>query len=570
MNKDIITDSETLQNEENNTNKFKDKYNFGENVYIFDESMPQNYIQDVCDKIFRTQEANHFGDERYAVFFKPGSYEINMKVGFYTQVAGLGEKPYDVNVTGAVEVDAAWSNGNALCNFWRACENISITPTGGVAKWAVSQASPLRRVYIRGDVTLYDGGWSSGGFLADSIIEGEIISGTQQQWFSRNNEFKNWNGSSYNMFFVGDTNPPEGQWPENPFTKIESAPVMREKPFLMIDDDGDYKIFVPEFKRDAKGTTWKDGIALGKKVSLDNFYIAHSNKTSASDINCALGQGKNILFTPGIYHIDETIEINNKDTIILGIGIATLLADNGVVIMSISDVEGVIVSGLLFDAGTVESPVLLEVGKEDESNNNSSNPIVLSDLFFRVGGADIGKAEVCLKINRDYVIGDHFWVWRADHGKGVGWDTNITSNGVIVNGNDVTLYALMVEHFHKYQIIWNGERGKTYFYQSEIPYDAPNQTSWMNGKTKGYASYKVSDKVNSHDAYGIGVYSYIINRGIKLDSAIEVPDKQGINVKNAVTVYLNGHGGISNIINKDNKAVNWFNRMSRSTEYLQK
>jgi hypothetical protein len=570
MNKDIMTDSETLNNEENNANKLKDKYNFGENVYIFDQSMSTNYIQDICDKIFRTQEANHFGEERYAVFFKPGSYEINMKVGFYTQVAGLGEKPYDVNVIGAVEVDAAWSNGNALCNFWRTCENISITPTGGVAKWAVSQASPLRRVYIRGDVTLFDGGWSSGGFLADSLIEGEIISGTQQQWFSRNNEFRSWNGSSYNMFFVGDSNPPEGQWPEHPFTKIESALVMREKPFLMIDDDGDYKIFVPEFQRDAKGTTWKDGENVGKKVSLDNFYIANSKKTSASDINCALEQGKNILFTPGIYHVDETIEIKNKDTIILGIGIATLLADNGVVIMSISDVEGVIVSGLLFDAGTVESPVLLEVGKEGESSNNSSNPIVLSDLFFRVGGADIGKAEVCLKINSDYVIGDHFWVWRADHGKGVGWDTNVTSNGVVVNGNDVTLYALMVEHFHKYQTIWNGERGKTYFYQSEIPYDAPNQNSWMNGKTKGYASYKVSDKVNSHDAYGIGVYSYIINRDIKLDSAIEVPDKQGINVKNAVTVYLNGHGGISNIINKDNKAVNCFNRMRRSTEYLQK
>ncbi|MBK1809868.1 sialidase [Clostridium sp. YIM B02505] len=570
MDKNISNAAEILQNEVNNSNKLKDKYNFGENVYIFDESMPKAYIQDICDKIFKTQEANHFGEERYAIFFKPGSYEISMKVGFYTQVAGLGEKPYDVNVTGAVEVNAAWRDGNALCNFWRTCENISITPTDGVAKWAVSQASPLRRVYIKGDLTLYDGGWSSGGFLADSLIEGEIISGTQQQWFSRNNEFKSWDGSSYNMFFVGDVNPPEGQWPEHPFTKIESTPIMREKPFLMIDDDGDYKVFVPEFKSETKGITWKDGKVLGKKVSLENFYIAHPNKSSARDINYALEQGKNILFTPGIYHIDETIEIKKKDTIILGIGIATLLADKGSVTMSIDDVEGVIVSGLLFDAGVVESPLLLEVGKEGAANNNSSNPIVLSDLFFRVGGADIGRAEVCLKINSDYVIGDHFWVWRADHGKGVSWDTNITSNGVIVNGNDVTLYALMVEHFHKYQTIWNGERGKTYFYQSEIPYDAPNQDRWMNGKIKGYASYKVSDKVNSHEAYGIGVYSYIINQGIKLDRAIEVPDKKGVKIKNAVTIYLSGHGGISNIINEDHKAVNRINRMSRCMEYSQK
>ena len=88
------------------------------------------------------------------------------------------------------------------------------------------------------------------------------------------------------------------------------------------------------------------------------------------------------------------------------------------------------------------------------------------------------------------------WLWRADHGAGVGWSVNTADTGLVVNGNDVTMYGLFVEHFQKYQTIWNGERGRTYFYQNEFPYEMPNQAAWMNGSTRGYAAYKVADSVN--------------------------------------------------------------------------
>ena len=75
-----------------------------------------------------------------------------------------------------------------------------------------------------------------------------------------------------------------------------------------------------------------------------------------------MAKGKNLLFTPGIYELTDTIRVGRANTVVLGLGFATLRANNGVTAMTIADVDGVIVAGLLFDAGEVNSPVLLEVG----------------------------------------------------------------------------------------------------------------------------------------------------------------------------------------------------------------
>lgn len=88
-------------------------------------------------------------------------------------------------------------------------------------------------------------------------------------------------------------------------------------------------------------------------------------------------------------------------------------------------------------------------------------------MYFRVGGANYkGKVKNCVTINSNDVIGDNFWVWRADHGDNVGWNMNTAPNGIVINGDNVTMYGLFVEHFQEYQTIWNGNGGKLYFYQS--------------------------------------------------------------------------------------------------------
>jgi len=213
-------------------------------------------------------------------------------------------------------------------------------------------------------------------------------------------------------------------------------------------------------------------------------------------------------------------------------------------------VDGVKIAGLLFDAGTTSSPALLEVGPSGSAADHGQNPTSLHDLFFRVGGAGPGKADTSLKINSRQVLGDHFRIWRADHGEGVGWNVNTTRNGLVVNGADVTLYGLFVEHFHEYQTIWNGNGGRLFFYQSEIPYDVPDQAGWMNGAANGYALYKVGSQVTSHAATGLGIYCFFqTNPQVKLGSAIEAPTATGVKFSRMATVSLGGKGEITHVIN---------------------
>ena len=188
---------------------------FGPNVLVFDPSMTN--IQSQLDAIFRKQESNQFGSDRYAYLFKPGQYRLDVQMGFYMQALGLGQSPDRVAITGAVRSTAGWMRGNATCNFWRAVENLSVTPTQDRNPdiWAVSQGTALRRVHVKGDLNLWDGGWSSGGFIADCLIDGRVNSGSQQQWLSRNAQWGSWTGGSWNMVFVGVVNPPErgrGLW----------------------------------------------------------------------------------------------------------------------------------------------------------------------------------------------------------------------------------------------------------------------------------------------------------------------------------------------------------------------
>jgi hypothetical protein len=171
-------------------------------------------------------------------------------------------------------------------------------------------------------------------------------------------------------------------------------------------------------------------------------------------------------------------------------------------------------------------------------------------VFARVGGPGVGKATVSVQINSSNVIVDHTWLWRADHGSGVGWTSNTAQNGLVVNGANVTIYGLFVEHFQQFQVLWNGNGGKVYFYQSEIPYDPPNQNVWRStASVNGWASYKVADSVTSHEAWGLGIYSVFTNAGVSLSRAVEVPNNPNIRFHHLTTVNLTANGGISRVIN---------------------
>ncbi len=525
---------------------------FGPNVLIFDPAMTT--IQARVDAVFAQQEKNQFGPERVAFLFKPGTYPLNVPLGFYTQALGLGREPDDVSIDGSIQSTARWMrNNNATCNFWRAAENLSFTPPAGQpAIWAVSQGTALRRVHVRGSLNLWDGGWASGGFLADCQVDGRINSGTQQQWLSRNADWGSWTGSSWNMVFVGVRTPPAGRWPKPAYTVVPLTPVIAEKPFLFIDEHGDYFVRVPSLSiAPTQGKSWPADRRGGRTLPIDRFYLAHADRDTADSINAALRAGKGLILTPGIYHLASALVVDQPETVVLGLGFPTLVADAGQPVLRLADVDGLRVGGVILDAGPLASPTLLEAGPAGSSASHARAPSVLSDIFCRAGGATAGSTDAFVTLNSRHVIGDNFWLWRADHGKGAGWSSSRNANGLIVNGDDVTLYGLFVEHTQGYQTEWNGNGGRVFFYQSEMPYDPPSQADWAHDGRSGYASYRVAPAVTTHEAWGLGVYCVFYKAPVVADSAIEAPVAPGIRFHHMVTLWLNGRpgSGIRHIIN---------------------
>jgi hypothetical protein len=533
------------------------KPDFGPNVLIFDPSMSSQAIQKQIDAIYAVQEHNEFGKQRNAILFLPGSYSVDVPVGFYTEVIGLGESPNATRISGNMHADANHEHNNATTTFWRAASGLSITPAGGTMQWAVSQAISLRRMHVRGDLVLHQHhGWASGGWMSDSLVDGNVDSGSQQQWISRNCDWKSWTGSNWNMVFVGVVRPPDGAWPQPPYTTVARTPVVREKPFLLVNAAGEFSVRIPELRRDSVGITWRDGNTVGQTIPIAHFYIARPDADTADTINAQLAAGKDLILTPGIYDLAAPIRVTRPHTVVLGLGFATLRPVNGTAAITTADEDGIEIAGLLFDAGAKESPVLLEVGPEGSRARHTKDPITLHDVFFRVGGAGVGRAKVNLRINSNDTLVDHTWIWRADHGDGVGWQLNTSENGLVVNGNDVTIYGLFVEHHQQFQVLWKGNGGRTYFYQSEIPYDPPTQAAYTSAPgVNGWASYKVADGVTSHEAWGLGIYSVFIYPDVVLTRAIETPKNPQIRFHDMITVALGDHGAINHVINDTGEAT---------------
>ncbi len=541
--------------------------NFGPNVFVFNPSQPAAVIQNTLNSLFSLQgdvNASQFDANRYAILFQPGTYNLNINMGYYMQILGLGKSPDDVTINGALDIHGFLPNHNATCNFWMAAENLAIFPTnsGTFSQWAVSQGTWFRRMHVKGALFLSDfdnGAYSSGGFLADSKIDASVYPTTQQQWFSRNDAWNGWSGANWNMVFAGVSNPPSGTWPGTAYTIITNTPLIREKPYLYVDSNTNYFVMVPNLATNSLGTTWANGPTPGISIPISQFYLAQPGIDNAASINAALNSGLNLILTPGIYQLTNSILVTQPDTIIMGLGYPTLIPTNRNPAMVISDVDGVKVSGIIFDAGTTASPSLLVVGTPANSMDHSADPICLYDICSRVGGQFAGTTTNCVTVNANNVLGDNLWLWRADHGTGVGWTQNASQSGLVVNGNNVTIYGLFAEHHEQYQTLWNGNGGRVYFYQSELPYDAPSQSAWSHNGVNGYASYKVADPVTSHQAYGIGVYGVFISSNTKCFNAIETPtNAQQVNVHHMINVYITGQSGseMTHIINGTGNLLN--------------
>lgn len=562
---------------------------FGDNVYFYDRKhekaeTARNEINAQFSSIGLGGANGEWTTKRQAYYFKPNlkgqTYDVGgsgsassaisnaIELGFYSHIGGLGKVPSDVKL-GAIFTRPHLSGGaNATCTFWRSVENVEVMRD---FSWTVSQSTSARRLLIEntskyisdiGDTNF----WGSGGFIADAhyaYTSERPNWGGQQQWYTRNTVFPSGSeamGGSYNMVWQGCVNPPKADDSNSP---VSTTPIIREKPFLFIDNDGEYKVFVPAWQKDRVGVSWS-ATDIGKGEIQDliaNWYVAKEGDTDV-EINAALKAGKNIFFTPGHYALNAPIQVNRKDAILLGAGIASVTLEptekNTWGCIYADDKDGIIIAGLLMDSLN-STTYQVRIGNEGANADHSSDPILLSDITCRVGGVQSKNIQIqaSMQLNSNNVVGDHFWLWRADHGSQKGgdarWKRDRCKNGLIVAGNDVTLYALFVEHYQEYEVLWLGERGRTFFFQNEPPYDAPNQASWSSqgGRVDGYAAFKVANSVKEHHTIGMGSYAVFTGTdgNVNKKNGFEAPNNPNVKLEKMCITRFAGSGNIQNVIN---------------------
>jgi hypothetical protein len=563
---------------------------FGPDVKIFEPGTPVDEINAYLRAVSGEAE---FSTRRHAVYFKPGVYGsaagaddpatapgiVNSEVGYYTSIGGLGARPTDVRINGALHAeprqDADGSDG--LTNFYRSLANLSVHPIQrpvgadaererpeGVAaprtmRWATSQASSLRRVDVQGDLDLngVHGATLFGAVIADSRVAGRVHSGGdrgpgQAQYYTRDSQVGGWTGGSANLVFSGVVGAPAADLAGRGITTLATTPVSRPAPFLTF-ADGRYEVVVPGGRTDSSGVDWDTTDEAATRLPISAFHVARPTQDAAT-INAALASGKHLVLTPGIYRLDAPLRVVRPATVVLGMGYATLAPTGGHTAVEIADVTDVVLSGLLVDAGP-GAEVLVEVGTEGRADvGDPRRPTTLSDVFVRVGGAQAGSATTTMRIHQSHVILDNAWLWRADHGTGVGWDLNPSDHGLVVEGHDVTALGLFVEHHQKHQTVWNGERGTTVFYQSELPYDPPHQAAWTDGSAEGYASYRVGPGVTTHDATGLAIGSLFTDSTfsgapVHARTCVEAPVRPSVRVTATTAAVIALGGGVRHVVN---------------------
>jgi hypothetical protein len=564
---------------------------FGPNVCVFSDTMSQSAIQADLNAIATQQVpvGAQFDSDRYSVFFEPGTYgtaasPLVFQVGYYTQVAGLGSLPSDTVINGAIDVfnnlcTAGTQNCNADDNFWRSLSNLDLNvdlPTtvpayappaidafgagcdNSAEFWAASQAAPMRRVIINGNVVAQDycanDNYASGGFLADSELTGDLDTYGNQQYMVRNSSIGGANGCPgglWNNVYSGVEGAPApvftGQCEQN--TVLASSPVTEEEPFLYTGASGKFQVFVPSLRTNS---SWSSGTEAGSSLPLSSFFIANPS-TSVAAIDIALALGKNLVLTPGVYNLNAPIIVSRPDTVVLGLGFATLVPQKGNAALVVLPNKGVKVSGLIVDAGPVNSPVLVSDGTP-LLPGSATDPNTIQDVFFRIGGAETTStsATVSLLDNASNSIIDDVWAWRADHGNDVGWTENKGDTGVVVTGNNVTAYGLAVEHYQKTEVVWDGQGGTDVFFQNELPYDVPSQSVWNESSTfSGYPAFQVGAGVKTFQGYGMGSYVVFINTTATLHvtEAFQVPQAAGVQFHDVFGLWIGGFGGLDSIIN---------------------
>jgi hypothetical protein len=177
---------------------------FGPNVYFFSTS---NSVSSINSTLATLASNAQFSTNRHAVFFEPATYTgVESAVGFYESIAGLGQTPDAVKIDQGFLQSNQLINGNDTQDFWRSMENLEMTTPGGATlQGGVSQGASIRRMLINNPVELTDSdcNFSSGGFIANTQITGQVNSCSRLPWYTRDRSLASLTGGSWNMVFSG-------------------------------------------------------------------------------------------------------------------------------------------------------------------------------------------------------------------------------------------------------------------------------------------------------------------------------------------------------------------------------
>jgi len=462
--------------------------------------------------------------------------------------------------------------------------------------WSSSQASPVRSVIINGNLNWQQycsqanygsTDYASGSYVANSEINGQLAWSGNQQGIARNSDYRSAVGYVWNYVYSGDAcpagyTPPAGTAcspTENAFngsydigngtdgingvnqvTALSQSPVTQEEPFLYT-SNGEIAAFVPAVQHNSVGPNFTSGSEAGTSVPFSSFFIA-SPSTPEAQIQTALNMGRNLILTPGTYDLNDPLTVWHPDTLVIGLGFPVLVPQQGNAALVVVPNNGVKMSGMIVDAGPVNSPVLVSVGTPGSTwggsfagANNANDPDLIQDMYFRVGGAETTpvSATVSLLDNASNSIIDDIWAWRADHGassfsapgsqgqQGAGWTYNQGDTGLAVTGENVTAYGLAVEHYQKNEIVWSGNGGTAIYLQNELPYDPPSQGDWNASPTQpGYPAFLVTNNVQTFNAYGFASYVVAIDTPATLWDAMayQAPNTPGVQFTDAMDLFI--------------------------------
>ena len=509
------------------------------------------------DDIYNTMQhktdstSGEFSQNRFALMFKPGQYNLSFQMGYYTHVQGLAVNKEGVIFNGTINVPPAPPAGY-LDNFDRALYNLTIDPPGEATQvFGTSQASPIRRVKCTGNFALAERfqdqeQFSSGGFMSDCFISGTMDMYSQQQFYVQDSSAKTFKGGAWNFLLMGvsvveyfsDVSFPAPNVCKKGLRLLTTmdSPGVSQMP-MIVQEDGGFKV-------------------QNRDVLSDRFVFVHP-AVSVDNINQSIINGYDIVFCPGIYSYPSSIIISRNNTTLIGTGYATIYVTGSEPGILIKDgIHGTRIAHLLMEAGTNNPPALIQVGETPKSSGEAANPTILYDIFGRCGPVHAARCEAMIVLNQNNSIVQHAWLWRADHSslerEGLGLVNARSNYGIVVNGNDCSTYGLFSEHHLKECVLWNGDNGNMFFLQCELAYEAAQETGW------NYPGLRVT---GSH-FYGtnLGVYSFFatskgatasfpaVTSGIVIDANVVSTAR----IDSACTLFLNknaGGGKINNVIN---------------------